>query len=97
MPDLTTANAARLSQAYAKLYRFDCGVMSLAEFIKRNPPEVKRVSVQTHARREVCLNKPALAQKKYRYHIIVAGSWYEVPKIVYDDLDTPEGKEIAEG
>ena len=97
MTDLTKANDARLEKAYSKLFRFGQNVFTARELITRYPPQEKRTSVQTHTRKKVHLCYEEVTPK-YRYHVIIDGGWYEVGKLVYDDLkDTPEGEVISEG
>jgi len=97
MPELDRANEARLEKAYQKLFRFGQNVLTCKELITRYPPQMKRISVQTHTKKRVNLCYEAV-QPKRRYHVIIDDGWYEVGKLVYDDLtSTPEGAEIAEG
>ena len=89
-PDLTSANAARLSKALSALYRLPDGrVMSLKERIEDIAPDLRRIRYQTRADKKNRSGPgdsyPLLKNPKAHYTLKrEGGEGINVPKIVFD-------------
>lgn len=93
------AKAARLEKAYQKRFRSKGKVVTLREMLRSVTLIEKVVTIRTHARHKRDLEYKTLQTPKIEYSV-----WFEedgskfgwdIPKIVYDDLDLPVRESVA--
>lgn len=91
-------NVAKLEKAMNKVYRFECGVMSLKEFLVKHPPVCKKIFTQEYTTKKIHLCYERLKTPKISYHVGYLNDhkqypngpeifYIEVPKMYYDSLN----------
>lgn len=90
---LANANNARLANAYAKLYNVDGKTMTLSQLLSSLTIVEKTARTRTLETHKRCMEYKELSKPVVEYNV-----WYmedgrklgwNVPKIVYDDIDAP--------
>jgi len=91
-PSLDRANAARLTAALNKPYRFPAGIMSLGCYLDTQRDSIigKEMWTQTHASKRVHYEYKELAVPLTHYGINFTDGCIEVPKLVYDYVTVPD-------
>jgi hypothetical protein len=85
--NINKMNAAKLEAAMNKVFRFDCGVMSMKDFFSKNPPLFKKTYAEEYASKRTHLEYKKLAKPKITYAVFYDDRHcIDVPKMYYDSL-----------
>jgi hypothetical protein len=92
------ATQAKLDAQLNKRWSFDCGVMTMRDYLTQKPPVSKHVCVREYSSQRIHLEYVKLAEPKLEYSVDYPdGTALGVPKVIWDWVNVPEGERTIAG